>query len=187
MVGSSLPDDVKKDLCVKDWDPDKMTGAALRWVTEQVAEQASIWRIRTAISICSSLFNASLHIFYFCNFAPIKLLAFQYLLLRAMMMTLGQQVEEGLTNVCGIWKPQKLRSKQKNQFPCHPNNPMSFRSKHEPKNWMRLWEIKLPRQKLTWKFVWEPKLSKNGKKRLRPREIVRLVILNISLENKNFW
>lgn len=36
-----MPDDVKKDLCAKDWDPNKMTGAALRWVTEQVAEQAS--------------------------------------------------------------------------------------------------------------------------------------------------
>lgn len=41
MVGSTLPEDVKKDLCVKDWDPNKMTGAALRWVTEQVAEQIS--------------------------------------------------------------------------------------------------------------------------------------------------
>ncbi|KAI6231789.1 hypothetical protein M3Y95_00418500 [Aphelenchoides besseyi] len=34
-----LPEDVKRDLCAKDWDPDKMTGAALRWVSEQVAEQ----------------------------------------------------------------------------------------------------------------------------------------------------
>ena len=41
----SLPEDVKKDLCVKDWDPDKMSGAALKWLTEQVSQQASFWEI----------------------------------------------------------------------------------------------------------------------------------------------
>jgi hypothetical protein len=40
-MGASLPEEVKKDLCVKDWDPNKMSGAAIRWVAEQVAEQAS--------------------------------------------------------------------------------------------------------------------------------------------------
>jgi hypothetical protein len=37
----ALPEDVKKDLCVKDWDPNKMTGAAVQWISDKVAEQAS--------------------------------------------------------------------------------------------------------------------------------------------------
>ncbi|CAD5233515.1 unnamed protein product [Bursaphelenchus xylophilus] len=37
--GLEMPDDVKKDLCQQDWAPNKMTGAALKWVTETVNEQ----------------------------------------------------------------------------------------------------------------------------------------------------
>uniref|UniRef100_A0A1I7RJA1 Arginine and glutamate-rich protein 1 n=1 Tax=Bursaphelenchus xylophilus TaxID=6326 RepID=A0A1I7RJA1_BURXY len=39
LTDDQMPDDVKKDLCQQDWAPNKMTGAALKWVTETVNEQ----------------------------------------------------------------------------------------------------------------------------------------------------
>ncbi|CAD5230715.1 unnamed protein product [Bursaphelenchus okinawaensis] len=39
VTDDQMPDDVKKDLCQPDWAPNKMTGAALKWVTETVNEQ----------------------------------------------------------------------------------------------------------------------------------------------------